>query len=137
MDVLLEITTSGITAWTAPFHCWLLFLQDSPVGLAAWITEKFKTWSDCGSRPDNAISKDELLTNICIYWFGGRIASSMRLYKEFQQGGWVVGGSLQLQLPCSAESRCWLLVAAVQCAVACTRQATQLQVTPRQLLRMQ
>eukprot|EP00878_Enallax_costatus_P000126 GHUV01000166.1.p1 GENE.GHUV01000166.1~~GHUV01000166.1.p1 ORF type:complete len:398 (+),score=108.50 GHUV01000166.1:2289-3482(+) len=57
-------------------------LHDSPVGLAAWILEKFRTWSDCGQVPDNALSKDELLTNICIYWFGGRIASSMRLYKE-------------------------------------------------------
>ncbi|KAF8056825.1 epoxide hydrolase [Scenedesmus sp. PABB004] len=57
-------------------------LQDSPVGLAAWILEKFRTWSDCGGDPDAALSKDEMLTNICIYWFGGRIASSMRLYKE-------------------------------------------------------
>jgi pimeloyl-ACP methyl ester carboxylesterase len=57
-------------------------LQDSPTGLAAWILEKFKTWSDCGQVPDNVLTKDELLTNICIYWFGGRIASSMRLYKE-------------------------------------------------------
>lgn len=57
-------------------------LQDSPVGLAAWILEKLRSWSDCGGTPDNALSKDEMLTNICIYWFGGRIASSMRLYKE-------------------------------------------------------
>jgi hypothetical protein len=52
------------------------------VGLAAWILEKVRTWSDCGGTPDNALSKDEVLTNIGIYWFGGRIASSMRLYKE-------------------------------------------------------
>lgn len=56
--------------------------QDSPVGLAAWILEKVRTWSDCGGTPDAALSKDEVLTNIAIYWFGGRIASSMRLYKE-------------------------------------------------------
>jgi hypothetical protein len=56
--------------------------QDSPVGLAAWILEKVRTWSDCRGTPDNALSKDEILTNIAIYWFGGRIASSMRLYKE-------------------------------------------------------
>eukprot|EP00879_Flechtneria_rotunda_P002300 GHRR01002493.1.p1 GENE.GHRR01002493.1~~GHRR01002493.1.p1 ORF type:complete len:398 (+),score=95.95 GHRR01002493.1:154-1347(+) len=57
-------------------------LQDSPTGLGAWILEKFRTWTDCDGTPDNALSKDEILTNICIYWFGGRIASSMRLYKE-------------------------------------------------------
>ncbi|WIA41290.1 hypothetical protein OEZ86_004893 [Tetradesmus obliquus] len=57
-------------------------LTDSPVGLAAWILEKVRTWSDCGGVPDNALSKDEVLTNICVYWFSGRIASSMRLYKE-------------------------------------------------------
>eukprot|EP00882_Tetradesmus_deserticola_P002705 GHRQ01002876.1.p1 GENE.GHRQ01002876.1~~GHRQ01002876.1.p1 ORF type:complete len:360 (+),score=146.10 GHRQ01002876.1:93-1082(+) len=57
-------------------------LTDSPVGLAAWLLEKARTWSDCGGTPDNALSKDEILTNIAIYWFSGRIASSMRLYKE-------------------------------------------------------
>lgn len=68
-----------------------LFLdpQDSPVGLAAWILEKVRTWSDCGGVPDNALSKDEVLTNICVYWFSGRIASSMRLYKESLRNKWV------------------------------------------------
>jgi hypothetical protein len=45
-------------------------LHDSPVGLAAWILEKFRTWSDCGGVPDGAFSKDELLTNVCLYWCG-------------------------------------------------------------------
>lgn len=57
-------------------------LHDSPVGLSAWILEKLKGWSDCGADPEEALTKDEMLTNISIYWFGGRIASSMRLYKE-------------------------------------------------------
>lgn len=57
-------------------------LQDSPVGTAAWILEKLRGWSDCDGQPDNAFSKDEMLTNICIYLYGGRIASSIRLYKE-------------------------------------------------------
>lgn len=56
--------------------------QDSPSGLAAWIVEKFHGWTDCKRSPEEALSKDEMLTNICIYWFGGRIGSSMRLYKE-------------------------------------------------------
>lgn len=54
-------------------------LNDSPVGLAAWITEKFYTWS--GNNED-AIAKDELLTNIMIYWVTETINSSIRMYAE-------------------------------------------------------
>ena len=57
-------------------------LNDSPVGLAAWITEKFHSWTDCDGNIENAISKDELLTNIMIYWITGSITSSTRLYYE-------------------------------------------------------
>lgn len=41
-----------------------------------------QTWTDNNGVPDDAVTKDEMLTNICIYWFTGRITSSMRLYKE-------------------------------------------------------
>ncbi|KAK9810911.1 hypothetical protein WJX73_007650 [Symbiochloris irregularis] len=57
-------------------------LNDSPAGLAAWIVEKFHTWSDCHGDIESKFTKDELLTNICIYWFSGTITSSMRLYRE-------------------------------------------------------
>lgn len=57
-------------------------LSDSPIGLAAWIAEKFRAWSDCGGEIERAVSLDELLTNISVYWFGGTIAASLRLYKE-------------------------------------------------------
>lgn len=40
------------------------------MGLAAWILEKFHGWTDCGGNPDSALSKDEMLTNILIYWWG-------------------------------------------------------------------
>ena len=64
-------------------------LSDSPVGLCAWIAEKFHFWSDCernGSRDiRNAISWDRLLTNVSLYWFTGTIASSIRLYREFSE----------------------------------------------------
>lgn len=46
-------------------------LTDSPVGLAAWIIEKFRTWSDCDGNLENSYSKDELLTNIMFYWVAG------------------------------------------------------------------
>ena len=59
-------------------------LNDSPVGLAAWLVEKFRAWTDCGGELENSVSKDELLTNIMIYWVTGSITSSMRLYFEYR-----------------------------------------------------
>ena len=57
-------------------------LNDSPVGLAAWIVEKFHRWSDCGGDIERRFTKDEMLTNIMIYWVTQTINSSMRLYYE-------------------------------------------------------
>ena len=61
-------------------------LNDSPAGLAAWIVEKFHGWSDLpqglDGDLDNNFSKDELLTNIAIYWFTNTITSSSRIYYE-------------------------------------------------------
>ena len=57
-------------------------LTDSPAGLAAWIVEKFKTWSDCDGDIENAFTKDHLLENIMLYWVSGTINSAMRLYYE-------------------------------------------------------
>jgi hypothetical protein len=47
-------------------------VSDSPVGLAGWIMEKFRTWSDCEGEVERCFSKDELLTNIMIYQIGAR-----------------------------------------------------------------
>jgi pimeloyl-ACP methyl ester carboxylesterase len=57
-------------------------LTDSPVGLAAWIVEKFRAWSDCKGDVEARFTKDELLTNIMIYWVTGTIGSSVRMYYE-------------------------------------------------------
>jgi pimeloyl-ACP methyl ester carboxylesterase len=57
-------------------------LSDSPAGLAAWIVEKFRTWSDCGGDVESVFSKDDLLTNITLYWLTNTIATSTRLYYE-------------------------------------------------------
>ena len=57
-------------------------LSDSPAGLAAWISEKFRTWSDCGGDVERAVSLDDLLTNISLYWFSGTLDSTLRIYKE-------------------------------------------------------
>ncbi len=57
-------------------------LNDSPAGLAAWIAEKFRAWSDCEGDIEKRFSKDEVLTNVMIYWVTESITSSMRLYYE-------------------------------------------------------
>jgi pimeloyl-ACP methyl ester carboxylesterase len=57
-------------------------LNDSPVGLAAWIIEKFQSWSDDDGNVEMAFTKDELLTNVTIYWVTQTINSSFRLYNE-------------------------------------------------------
>jgi microsomal epoxide hydrolase len=62
-------------------------LNDSPAGLAAWIVEKFRTWSDCDGDVERSFTRDELLTNIMIYWVTGSITSSMRLYCESRRAG--------------------------------------------------
>lgn len=55
-------------------------LNDSPAGLAAWIVEKLRGWSDCGGDVGRSFTKDEILTNITLYWLTGTIGSSMRMY---------------------------------------------------------
>ena len=57
-------------------------LADSPVGLLAWFLEKFTAWTDCAGDLENAVSRDEFLTNLMLYWTTGRIASAARLYYE-------------------------------------------------------
>ncbi len=60
-------------------------LNDSPVGLAAWIVEKLRAWSDCDGDVERRFTKDELLTNITIYWLTETIGSSFRLYHDAMQ----------------------------------------------------
>jgi pimeloyl-ACP methyl ester carboxylesterase len=57
-------------------------LNDSPIGLCAWILEKFYEWSDCNGNIESVFTKDELLANISLYWFTQTIHSSIRLYNE-------------------------------------------------------
>jgi pimeloyl-ACP methyl ester carboxylesterase len=59
-------------------------LNDSPAGLAAWIVEKFRAWSDCGGDVEERFTKDELLTNVTIYWATQTIRSSFLPYYEGQ-----------------------------------------------------
>lgn len=61
-------------------------LNDSPVGLAGWIIEKFRNWSDCDGEIERRFTKDELLTNVMLYWVTETIHSSVRTYYENAHG---------------------------------------------------
>ncbi len=57
-------------------------LTDSPVGLAAWIVEKVRAWTDCGGDIERVMPLATLLTDISLYWFGDNLTGALRLYKE-------------------------------------------------------
>ncbi len=61
-------------------------LNDSPAGLAAWIVEKFRAWSDCDGDVESVFSQDHLLANISLYWFTGAIGSSFWPYYARMHG---------------------------------------------------
>jgi pimeloyl-ACP methyl ester carboxylesterase len=68
-------------------------LVDSPAALCAWIVEKFWAWTDCHGHPENALTRDELLDNLMLYWLPGTGASAARLYWESirQVNQWISG----------------------------------------------
>jgi pimeloyl-ACP methyl ester carboxylesterase len=57
-------------------------LNDSPAGLLAWIVEKFRAWSDCDGNPEQCFTREQLITNVMLYWVTQTSASSARLYWE-------------------------------------------------------
>ncbi len=65
-------------------------LTDSPAGLAAWIGEKFRAWSDHDGDVENAIPRDAMLANIALYWFTGAIGSSFWPYYARLHGPWPI-----------------------------------------------
>lgn len=56
-------------------------LNDSPAGLAAWVVEKLRSWSDCGGEIERSFTEDEILSLLTTYWVTGTIGSSMRMYR--------------------------------------------------------
>ena len=64
-----------------------LGLNDSPAGLAAWIIEKWRRWSDCDGDVESVFTKDELLSNVMIYWVTQTINSSFAPYHDVMQAG--------------------------------------------------
>jgi pimeloyl-ACP methyl ester carboxylesterase len=65
-------------------------LTDSPVGQLAWIVEKFREWTDSAEVPEEAVDRDQMLTNVTLYWLTRTAGSSAGLYYETAHtgGGW-------------------------------------------------
>ncbi|HVP62352.1 MAG TPA: epoxide hydrolase [Myxococcaceae bacterium] len=74
-------------------------LTDSPVGLAAWILEKVRTWSDCDGDVEGRFSLDELLANVTLYWVTNTAASSIRLYRESKLTPLQLGPGERIRVP--------------------------------------
>ena len=74
-------------------------LTDSPVGLAAWIVEKFRSWTDNNGDLESALSRDEMLTNITLYWATGAIGSSFWPYYARMHGPWPIPEGASIRVP--------------------------------------
>lgn len=74
-------------------------LTDSPAGLAAWIVEKFRAWSDCGGDVESVFRRDDLLANIALYWFTGAIGSSFWPYYARMHGPWPIPDGARIEVP--------------------------------------
>jgi microsomal epoxide hydrolase len=74
-------------------------LTDSPAGLAAWIVEKFRAWSDCGGNVESVITRDRLLANISFYWFTGAIGSSFWPYYARMHRPWPIPEGRSIDVP--------------------------------------
>jgi pimeloyl-ACP methyl ester carboxylesterase len=74
-------------------------LTDSPAGLAAWIIEKFRTWSDGGGNVEAAFTRDRLLANVSFYWFTGAIGSSFWPYYSVRHRPWPIPDGRTIDVP--------------------------------------
>jgi pimeloyl-ACP methyl ester carboxylesterase len=74
-------------------------LTDSPAGLAAWIIEKFRTWTDNDGNLESVVSRDEMLANISLYWFTGAIGSSFWPYYARMHGPWPIPEGQTVDVP--------------------------------------
>ena len=71
-------------------------LADSPTGLAAWFVEKYRAWTDCDGDPRNALTMDEMLGNISLYWFTNCIGASFWPYYARMHGPWPIEGRIDV-----------------------------------------
>lgn len=75
-------------------------LTDSPVGLAAWLLEKFKAWSDCETEPEQAIPLEDLITDVMIYWITGTAHSAARFYAGSRERPFHLAAGQKIEPPC-------------------------------------
>jgi microsomal epoxide hydrolase len=74
-------------------------LTDSPVGLAGWIVEKLRAWSDCDGEVERRFTKDEILTDVMLYWVTAAINSSFWPYYSARHGDWTTAGGPPIAVP--------------------------------------
>ncbi len=74
-------------------------LNDSPIGLCAWIVEKMHGWADCNGYIGNVFTMDELLSNVTLYWITQTIHSSIRLYGENNKVPLTIGKDSHINIP--------------------------------------
>ncbi len=79
-------------------------LTDSPVGLLAWILEKFRTWTDCGGDVVTHVGRDALLTNVTLYWVTGAINSSFWPYYWRRHEPWPIARGQRVPVPAAYAS---------------------------------
>jgi len=79
-------------------------LADSPVGQAAWLYEKFHAWTDNHGDPEDALTRDEMLDDITLYWLTNTAASSARIYLE-NAGSGFNSGVVDIPVGCSIFPR--------------------------------
>lgn len=75
-------------------------LNDSPAGLAAWLIDKFRRWSDCEGNVEHTFTRDDLLGNITLYWMTETIGSSLRLYYEDRYAPLFLRDGEYVRVPC-------------------------------------
>ena len=80
-------------------------LTDSPAGVAAWLVEKLRSWSDCGGDVERTFSKDQILTLVSIYWHTRTIGTAMRIYYANGLARTPVTGGAPAQTPPQAGGR--------------------------------
>jgi pimeloyl-ACP methyl ester carboxylesterase len=74
-------------------------LSDSPVGLAGWLIEKCRAWSDCDGDVEKVFSKDYLITNAMLYWVTNSISTAIRIYYESQHHQWKLKPGDRVRVP--------------------------------------
>lgn len=74
-------------------------LSDSPLGLCAWIVEKMYGWAECNGNIESVFTKDELLSNVTLYWITETIHSSIRLYNENSKSPMKLGKNSFIDIP--------------------------------------